>query len=156
MSRASENDAMRRKDTLYEIHDPRNRIIDTNPHRRYRTSDFDPEDRLRHFDSRVFCADSEFTAPYYDESPRDHRVIEFEAERVWREGKRVTSIAARYTTEQGSTDPNDEGFLLWYPLAMLTVLERHGDHYRIALDKRLFDRWEIEDLIPRAPHRRGH
>jgi hypothetical protein len=156
MGRADDNDVMRRRNSLYEIDDPRNRWIDTNPDRPQGRR-APGEDRLRRFDNRTFCADAELVATYYDESPRDEaRIVEFVAERFWREGHRVTSIAVRFTTELGATDPADDGFLLWFPLARLTVLERTGNHYRVALDKRLYDRWEVEGLIPFTFDERAH
>lgn len=162
MGRAEDNDVMRRRNSLYEIDDPRNRYIETDPNRAFSPSQF-REDGLRRFDRKTFNADAELVANFYDETPRDERIIEFTAERVWREGNRVTSIAARYTTERAlegderlAADPKDEGFLLWFPLAKITVLEHTGNHYRVAIDKRLYDRWEVEELIPLEPKGRVH
>lgn len=156
MGRADDNDVMRHRNSFYEIDDPRNRWIDTNPDRPQRRR-VPADDILRRFDNRTLHADAEFVSTYYDETPRDEaRIIEFDAERFWREGTRVTSIAARFTTELAANDPEDEGFLLWFPLAKLTVLERDGNHYRVAVDKRLFDRWEVEGLVPRKPKDRAH
>ncbi len=156
MGRAEDNDVMRHRNSLYEIEDPRNRWIDTNPDRAHHRRVF-ADDRLRRFDNRTLHADAELVSTYYDETPRDDaRIFEFDAERFWREGKRVTSIAARFTTESAANDPDDEGFLLWFPVAKLTVLERDGNHYRVALDKWIFDRWEIEGLVSLKPKDRAH
>ena len=155
MSRAEENDLIRKTDSLYEIDDPRAVLTLTMPTGRF-SADEASGGCLRRYDNRSFTADAPLEATYYNETPRDRRVVEFDLERTWRERGRVTSLAARFTTELGALDPKDEGFLLWFPVTALDVLSHVGDHYIVALDTRLYDRWEIEDLVPREPKGARH
>lgn len=144
LPRAMQMDVIRRQDRDYEVNDPRTRYTRSELREQTLRSALDKRSEPRRFDDRTFSPSTPDEAmTSYARPIRETRELVSSA--VYFTAK---AIGISVTTERAvDVDPNDRGFVLWFPKSRAQVVAREGLRYQIAIDKRMWDECEVEGLL---------